>query len=68
MNFITLVSLIFIMLRNSQAKKQKNDSLMCFSITSSLPFVHITFFSYDSVPHRYHFHTSDSTSSEHYTF
>lgn len=68
MNFITLVSLIFIMLRNSQDTEQENGSLMCFSITSSLPFVHVTFFSYDSAPHLYYFHTPGSTSPPHYTF
>lgn len=68
MSFITLISLIFIMLRNSQATEQKNGSLMYFSITSSLPFVRITYFSYDSAPHLYHFHIPDSTSPPHYTF
>lgn len=68
MNFITLISLIFIMLGNRQDTEQENGSLMCFSITSSLAFVCITFFSYDSVPHRYHFHTPDSTCPPHYTF
>lgn len=68
MNFMTLISLIFIMLRNSQASEQENGSLMCFSITSSVSFVHITFFSYDSAPHLYYFHSPDSTPPPHYTF
>lgn len=68
MNFITLISLTFIMLRNSQATEQENGSLMFFSITSLLSFICITFFSYDSVAYHYHFHTPDSISLLHYTF